>query len=103
MTVSIEHAARVLAASAASPARVIVFGSNARGDTTADSDVDFLVIEREVEDRIAEAVRLRRELGNIGVPVDVIVVDEDLAARRKGVPGSMIHTALREGRLVAES
>ena len=93
----------MLAEAAASPARVIVFGSRAREDATADSDLDFLVVEREIDDRVAEAVRLRRRLGNIGVPVDVIVVDEELAARRRNVPGSMIYAALREGRVVAES
>lgn len=99
----IEQAGRVLAEAASSPARVIVFGSSARNEATPDSDVDFLVIERDVDDRVAESVRLRRALGNIGVPVDVVVVDEQLAARRQRVPGSMIRAALREGRVVAES
>jgi hypothetical protein len=48
-------------------------------------------------------VRLRRALGDIGVPVDVVVVDEALAERRAKVPGSMVHNALRDGRVVAES
>jgi predicted nucleotidyltransferase len=102
-TTAIERAGRILADAAASPARVIVFGSTARGDATRDSDVDFLVIERHVDDRVAEAVRLRDVLGNIGYPVDVIVMDERLAASRGKVPGSMVHAALREGRLVAQS
>lgn len=99
----IERAGRVLAEAAQSPARVILFGSSARGDSDADSDLDFLVIERTVDDRIAEAVRLRRALGDIGVPVDIIVLDEALAARRASVPGTMVHHALRDGRIVAQS
>jgi predicted nucleotidyltransferase len=99
----IENAGRRLAEAAGSPARVILFGSSARGDSQAESDLDFLVIEREVEDRLAEAVRLRRALGHIGVPVDIVVLDEALAGRRAKVPGTMVHHALREGRLVAES
>ena len=59
----IERAGRVLAEAAQSPARVILFGSSARGNADANSDLDFLVIERTVDDRIAEAVRLRRALG----------------------------------------
>lgn len=99
----IERAGRVLADATASPARVILFGSRARGDTDPDSDLDFLVIERSVDDRIAEAVRLRRALGDIGVPVDIVVLDEALAARRAKVPGTMVHNALRDGRIIAES
>lgn len=99
----IERAGRVLVEAARSPARVILFGSGARADAGADSDLDFLVIERSVEDRIAEAVRLRRALGDIGVPVDIIVLDEALAARRAKVPGTMVHNALRDGRVIAQS
>ena len=100
---NIERAGQILAKAAGSPARVILFGSGARGDADADSDLDFLVIERFVDDRIAEAVRLRRALGDIGVPVDIIVLDEALAARRAKVPGTMVHNALRDGRIIAES
>jgi len=99
----IERAGRILADAAGSPARVILFGSGARGEADANSDLDFLVIERSVDDRIAEAVRLRRALGDIGVPVDIIVLDEPLAARRAKVRGTMVHNALRHGRVIAES
>jgi uncharacterized protein len=99
----VERAGRVLAEAARSPARVILFGSGARGESESDSDLDFLVIERSVEDRIAEAIHLRRALGDIGVPVDIVVLDEALAARRARVPGTMVHNALRDGRIIAES
>ncbi len=99
----IERAGRALIDAASVPARVILFGSHARGDADEGSDFDFLVIEREVEDRLAEAVRLRGALRGFGVPVDVIVMDEALAQRRSKVRGTMVDRALREGRLVAES
>jgi uncharacterized protein len=99
----IDRAGRVLADAASSPARVILFGSGARGDADPGSDLDFLVIERELDDRVAEAVRLRRALGDIGVPVDVVVLDEALAERRGKVRGTMVYNALRDGRLIAES
>jgi uncharacterized protein len=99
----VQLAGRRLADAATSPARVILFGSAARGELTRDSDLDFLVIERNVENRVAEAVRLRDAVGRIGLPVDVIVMDEELAARRAKVRGTMVHHALREGRVVARS
>jgi predicted nucleotidyltransferase len=99
----IERAGRVLLDAAASPARVILFGSHARGEARDGSDLDFLVIEREVDDRAAESVRLRRALRGFGAPVDVIVIDEALAQRRAKVRGTVVERALREGRVVAES
>ena len=96
----IEAAARRIAEAASSPARVILFGSAARGEMSSDSDLDFLVIEREVDDRLAEAVRLRKAVGQIGYPVDVVVMDEALAQSRGNVPGSMVERAFTEGRVL---
>lgn len=53
----IELAGQRLVEAAGSPARVILFGSAARGELTRASDLDFLIIEREVENRVTEAVR----------------------------------------------
>jgi uncharacterized protein len=94
----IELAGRRLVAAANAPARVVLFGSHARGDAGPDSDLDFLVIERDVPDRHAEMVRLGRELRSLGVPVDVVVVSEAYAADWADVEGSMVHAALSEGR-----
>jgi uncharacterized protein len=99
----IERAGRALIDAASAPAKVILFGSRARGDADEGSDFDFLVIEQEVEDRLAEEVRLRRALRNFAVPVDVIVIDEALVKRRAKVKGTTVDRALREGRVVAES
>jgi predicted nucleotidyltransferase len=101
--VMIERAGRALIDAASAPAKVILFGSHARGDADRGSDFDFLVIESEVADRVGEAVKLRRALGDFGAPVDVIVMDQALVERRAKVRGTMVDRALREGRVVAES
>ncbi len=77
---------------------MVLFGSHARGDAGPDSDLDFLVIERDVPDRHAEMVRLGRELRPLGVPVDIVVVSEAYAKEWAAVEGSMVHAALTEGR-----
>ena len=100
---SIELAGQRLVDAVGSTAQVILFGSAARGELTRDSDLDFLVIERAVENPVTEAVRLRDAVGRIGRPVDVIVMDEELANRRAKVRGTMVHHALREGRVIARS
>ena len=50
---------------AAHPERIILFGSHARGDAREDSDLDFLVIEAQVEDRAKEMVRLPAALRKV--------------------------------------
>ena len=100
---TIERAGRLLAQAAPSPAKVILFGSHARGDARPDSDLDLLVIERDVTDRFDEMVRLRRAIKELLVPADVIVVDERRVEEWGGVKGTMLHAALAEGRVIAES
>jgi uncharacterized protein len=99
----IERAGRALINAAPASSKVILFGSRARGEADEGSDFDFLVIEKAVENRLAEAVRLRRALRGFGVPVDVVVMDEALVERRSKVRGTMVNRALREGRVLAES
>jgi uncharacterized protein len=100
---TIERAGRALIEATAAPAKVILFGSRARGDSDDRSDFDFLVIEREVEDRFGEMARLGRILGRLLIPADVLVVSEQHARRWGAVNGTMIHEAISEGRVVAES
>jgi predicted nucleotidyltransferase len=99
----IDQAGRALAAAAGADSKVILFGSHARGEERRDSDVDFLVIEPTVEDRVKEWARLRQALRDIHLPVDIIVLDEALAARRAKVPGTMVYHALRDGQVFAHS
>lgn len=91
-------------AKAAPDARVILFGSYARGSQVdALSDIDLLVIEPEVDDVAVESVRLRRTLSGLGVPVDIVVVDEDRARRRSKVAGTVVERAIREGRVLVDA
>jgi len=94
----IDVAGRKLAAAARNPVKVVLFGSHARGDAGPDSDLDFLVIERDVPDCHAEMVRLEREVRSLGVPIDVVVVSEAYASEWANVRNSIVHAALSEGR-----
>jgi len=99
MTNQIQPALQALI-EAAQPERIILFGSHARGDAREDSDLDFLVIEANVEDRAREMVRLRRALRPLRIPVDVLVYSAADVARWGDQPGSALYWALREGRVV---
>src|ERR1019366_9164329 len=92
-----------LARAAPRDSRVVLFGSHARGESDAGSDYDILVIEPEVADAARESVRLRTELGDLLLPVDVVVIDRERARRRAAVRGTMAERALREGRVLADT
>lgn len=97
---TILDAARRAAAAASSPARVILFGSYARGDADEGSDLDLLVVERHVTDKAREYLKLHRAVGSLGVGVDVLVLSEDEFARRSQVPGTLPYWAAKEGEVV---
>jgi predicted nucleotidyltransferase len=88
---------------AASPRKVILFGSYAEGKATADSDLDLLVIEREVGVKRQEMVRLRKAIGSVGLPVDVLVYSEEEVADWGHLPGTTLYWALKEGKVLYEA
>lgn len=90
------------------PVRIILFGSRARGEAGRCSDFDFLVVLPEVRDKRAAMVEALRALNGLrdpqGMPVaaDVIVTTPAEMETRGDVPGSVLRSALREGKVVYE-
>ena len=82
------------------PRGIILFGSYARGEQTADSDIDLLVIFPQAVDKAAEAVKIRRAIGRINTGVDVVVSSAQELAEWEGVKGTLYYYARREGRLI---
>ena len=98
----IQSAARLLG-EAARPAKVVLFGSYARGESREDSDVDFLVIEPAIENRLEEIVRLRQVLRPFRIPVDILVYTEEEVRKRKDWCSGALYWALREGKVLYDS
>ncbi|MBM4438438.1 MAG: nucleotidyltransferase domain-containing protein [Actinobacteria bacterium] len=84
------------------PLRVILFGSHARGDAGAQSDLDLLVVLPDPADRRAAAVAIRVALADLPVYKDIVVTTPDEIARRGDLVGSVLRPALREGRVLYE-
>jgi len=88
---------------AANPVKIILFGSYARGDVSDDSDLDFLVVEKDLKGRRMEMVRLRDVLRPLRIPVDVLVISDKTYEDWKETPGTVIYEAAVEGRVVYEA
>jgi predicted nucleotidyltransferase len=85
----------------AQPERVIMFGSYARGEATPSSDLDLLVVQRELRHQQAEMARLRRALSPLRIPVDILVTDlAHLSSSWVNFPGSYLYDAVREGKVL---
>jgi predicted nucleotidyltransferase len=86
-----------------SPRRVILFGSVARGDETAESDVDLMVVfdhldaahRRELQAQLMAAI-------TAPVPFDVFVLDVDEYEAKKDIIGTIAYWPTREGVVVHE-
>lgn len=100
---SIQEAVRRAVAVAHAPSRVIIFGSYARGDADEGSDLDLMVIERDVPNKGEEMLRLNRAIGWIGKGVDVLVYSEEDFARRSAVPGTAPYWAKVEGKVLYDA
>ena len=84
----------------AHPEQIILFGSTARGDATGNSDIDLLVIKADVPHRRKLAQKIHRQLFGIGVPVDILVFTPADLHRLRSAVGSIVPTALAEGRVI---
>ena len=88
----------------ADPDTVILFGSRARGDARADSDVDLLIVEREPfgphHSRRHETARLYLALRKLPLSKDLLLYSRDEFERLKDSPHHIIGRANREGRVL---
>ena len=88
------------------PEQVILFGSHARGDARANSDVDLVVVEAEPfgsdRDPHTEAVRLYRVLAGFPVAVDILVYSRADVEYWRDSRNYVLARALREGRVLYE-
>ena len=89
-------------AETASPDRILLFGSAARGTTHLQSDLDFLIVKpgRYNARKVAGAIYLR--MRGIVRPIDLVVVTPQQVEKYRNSPFSVVYPALREGRVVYE-
>jgi predicted nucleotidyltransferase len=86
--------------SVARPDRIILFGSAVTGQMTKDSDIDLLVVEPAPANTHERSVAIRRAVGDVGYPVDVIVIRTERFERTKGIIGGIAYPASKYGRVL---
>jgi uncharacterized protein len=84
------------------PLKIILFGSQARGEAGPDSDFDFLVVMPDGTDRRAMAVAMRYRLADMPMAKDILVTTPDEISRRRDVVGTVLGPALSEGKVLHE-
>jgi len=86
------------------PETIILFGSRARGDARADSDVDLLVVETEPfsprRSRRKEAARLYMALRKLSVSKDILLYSREEFEHWKDSLNHVVGRAHREGRVL---
>jgi len=84
------------------PDKIILFGSRARGQRHAQSDVDLLIVKSSQEPRHKRAGRAHRALIGVGIPVDILWYTPEEAAACSRLRQHVASRALREGQILYE-
>lgn len=83
------------------PDAIYLFGSFARGDANADSDLDLMVIVPESnQTRYARSVEARRFVSDIATPKDIVVLTRKEWQEEQQVVCSLASAVRREGILL---
>lgn len=83
------------------PNKVILFGSYASGLFNEDSDLDFLIIKRDVPvDGIDRRWQLRKMVDTGGIPVDFLVVTPNEVRKRLQMNDPFLKNIIDEGKIM---
>ncbi|MDQ6632769.1 MAG: nucleotidyltransferase domain-containing protein [Verrucomicrobiota bacterium] len=88
------------------PAKIILFGSRARGDSKEDSDFDLLVVQDEPfpsqKVRLEKTAQIYERLADLGVGKDILFCPRAYIERWRDSLNHVVGRAFREGRLLYE-
>jgi predicted nucleotidyltransferase len=82
------------------PEKIILFGSAARGETTLDSDVDFLIIKRETPLYGADRIRELSRVIDRNIPVDFLIYRPEEFNKRLKMGDPFLKSILKEGKVL---
>jgi predicted nucleotidyltransferase len=87
-----------------SPVQIILFGSYARGDNGKNSDIDILIVMKNLENERKITGLLYKELlkNDVSIPVDLLAIDYDKYNKIKNKNGYIYKTINQEGIILYE-
>ncbi len=84
----------------ARPEKIILFGSMARGEYNMHSDIDLLIIVRDLSEKKNIIESVTNYCREISLKADVLVFSADGIAKRSPEDGSFISAVLKAGKVV---
>ena len=86
------------------PLQILLFGSQARGDANENSDIDLIVVFPTLSDDVhGQTADVRRSVGDLGFPKDVIVTTPERIERGKSMLGHVFSYAIPEAKVLFDN
>ena len=82
------------------PEKIILFGSAVRGELTADSDVDILIIKKDTPVYGADRIRQLSRLIERHIPIDFLVYRPEEFKKRIEMGDPFLKAILKEGKIL---
>lgn len=84
------------------PDKIYLFGSYVTGKTKENSDLDVCIIKNNVKDKHKELLEVKRKLFNIGIPLDILLLNQQSFKKRQDVWGTIQYEIVHNGVKVYE-
>ncbi|MCK5241931.1 nucleotidyltransferase domain-containing protein [bacterium] len=85
------------------PLQIVLFGSAARGEMHADSNLDLMVVMPNGTHRRYTSQRLYQAISGIQMPYEIIVATSEDLQKHKNNQGLIYQTILREGKVLYDA
>jgi predicted nucleotidyltransferase len=82
------------------PEKIILFGSAARGEISADSDADFLIVKKHTPHYGADRIRELSRLIDRDIAVDFLVYRTDELEKRLSMGDPFLKGVIKEGKVL---